>query len=342
MRWLISLVLAMAMVTPALAGEDPYIAIVGNDCIKHRYDTALSVNEGTCNGVPFYVSDKYQQFMYDQEDWEFSVPVCDGSFPSAYDVAGRPSYGAGCEQFRSRYAVNQDEVCWSWNYKDQRAVAVEQVRLRTQYNAVIEKGTSGYFEWYVRLPKTPSTAINLVLECGVLKPNTFAFLEHDAINLCAGETGEKLGTGFCTRAEIKKGQNPIDKRALPKITAIAYPGPYSLDANGDPLWTEFNLTAYKNPGTYNPWVGRALVNGDAAQVLDGSEYAKILLKSCMDKTIVVKLPQTGQLNGNSQVENELVAGDLIYVRMDVPETNTVDIYCHEQSLKVMGIGNSPN
>jgi hypothetical protein len=327
-----------------LAGEDPYIAIVGNDCVKY-FDNSPSQINGTCNAKPWYVSYKYQQFMYDQDDWDIAVPVCEGDFPSEYDFAYRPYYEAGCEQFRSKTAVNQDEPCWTWNYRDQRATDIESLRRITNYNAVTEKGFDGYYEWYVRLPKTPSTSINLVLQCGVLKPNTYAFLEHDAVSLCAAETGEKLGTGFCTRAEIRKGYNPVDKRALPMITAIAYPGLYSYDSEGNPLWTPFHLTAYKNPGNYNPFIGRSLVNGDAAQVLDGSENARILLKSCMDKTILVKLPATGQLVPNAdsgEVEHELVAGDIIYVKMYIPSSNTVDIYCHEQSLKVMGIGNAPN
>jgi hypothetical protein len=273
--------------------------------------------------------------MHDQE--LFSVPVCDGSFPTAYKVAYHPEYPAGCEQFRSQTPVNQPEVCDINGYTE----GVNYFSDYGQANSVTIKGYSGWYEWYVRLPETPSGEIDLVLQCGVLHPNAFAFLDYDAVSLCAGETGEKLGTGFCTRAEIKKGQNPIDKRALPMITAIAYPGPYSVDSNGDPLWAPFNLTAFRNPGTYNPFVGRAMINGDAAQVLDGSESTRLVLKSCMDETIVVKLPATGQLNGNRQVENELVAGDLIFVRMDIPESNTVDIYCHEQSLKVMGIGGSP-
>jgi hypothetical protein len=37
----------------------------------------------------------------------------------------------------------------------------------------------------------------------------------------------------------------------------------------------------------------------------------------------------------------LEMGDLIYVRIDVPRANTVDVYCHAQSLKVMGIGETP-
>ena len=38
------------------------------------------------------------------------------------------------------------------------------------------------------------------------------------------------------------------------------------------------------------------------------------------------------------MEADLEYGDLIYVRLDIPRSNTVDIYCHEQSLRVMGIG----
>jgi hypothetical protein len=50
---------------------------------------------------------------------------------------------------------------------------------------------------------------------------------------------------------------------------------------------------------------------------------------------------TGQINALGETENDLEAGDLIYVRMDVPRQNTVDIYCHAQSVRVAGIGESP-
>jgi len=61
----------------------------------------------------------------------------------------------------------------------------------------------------------------------------------------------------------------------------------------------------------------------------------------MDKCVVTKLPVTGQVNAAAQIETDLEYGDIIYVRMDVPRQNTVDIYCHEQSAKVMGIGEAP-
>ena len=58
----------------------------------------------------------------------------------------------------------------------------------------------------------------------------------------------------------------------------------------------------------------------------------------MDKCIVAKLPVTGQVNALSEIEYDLEAGDLIDVRINIPRANTVDIYCHEESLKIMGIG----
>jgi hypothetical protein len=206
-------------------------------------------------------------------------------------------------------------------------------------NAVIRKQNAGYFEWFVRLPKKAGGEINLVFQCGVLKPNSFAVEEFNAVVLCAAETGERIGSEFCTRDQVDPDVNPIINSSLPRITAVAYPGPYSVGF--DP----FYLTAYKNPGSYNLALGTNgtthMKNSADLQILDGGNNARIMLKACMDKTIIVKIPVTGQINAAGQVEADLEAGDLIYVRMDVPVNNTVDIYCHSQSLKVMGIGEAP-
>jgi len=159
--------------------------------------------------------------------------------------------------------------------------------------------------------------------------------------LCAAETGERIGTGFCTRNQVAPGVNPIIQSALPKITAIAHPGPYSLG------FAPFHLTAYKNPSTYAlstvSTVNKAMKDSVSLQVLDGSTGARVLLKSCMDKCIVVKIPVTNQVNAfvPPETEADLEAGDIIQVRMDVPINNTVDIYCHSQSTKIMGIGEPP-
>ena len=61
----------------------------------------------------------------------------------------------------------------------------------------------------------------------------------------------------------------------------------------------------------------------------------------MDKCVVAKIPVTDQVNSAGEVESDLEQGDLIYVKMYVPINNTVDIYCHAQSAKIAGIGESP-
>jgi len=313
MRWLVVSLMALFLVSPAMAGEDPYIAVVGND---------VAAND-------FYNSPKYQQFTYDQT--VFGVPVCDGTFPPAYNVASHPAYGIGCEQFRSQAAVIQPEVCDSQGTVVGPGVFAD----LGNDNAVTRAGNSGWYEWYIRLPKKPTGEINLVLQCGVLKPNTWAFYEYDAVSLCAAETGERVGTGICSRREVNPGTNPLIVAGLPKITAIAYPGPFNSFA-------PFNLTAFRNPGTYNPFAAGILVNNAAGQVLNGIDNGtRILLKSCMDKTVVTKLPVTGEINAIGQTEWDLEYGDIIYVRIDVPRQNTVDVYCHAESAKVMGIGEAP-
>jgi len=314
MKWLVVSLMALFLVSPAMAGEDPYIAIVGND---------VAAND-------FYNSPKYEQFTYNQD--LFGVPVCAGSFPAAYNVPFHPVYAAGCEQFRSQMQVIQPEVCDSRGRVGDGGVTFTD---RGNKNAVTRAGNSGWYEWYIRLPKKPTGEINLVLQCGVLKPNTWAFYEYQAVSLCAAETGERVGTGICSRKEVNPGTNPLIIGALPKITAIAYPGPYNSFA-------PFNLTAFRNPGTYNPFSAGELVTNAAGQLLNGIDNGtRILLKSCMDKTIVTKLPVTGQVNAAGQSEWDLEMGDIIYIRVDVPRAGTVDVYCHEQSAKVMGIGEAP-
>jgi hypothetical protein len=308
MKWLIGFLLALFMVSAAFAGEDPYIAIVGND---------IEFNQ-------FYFSEKHWQFLYDQDSDPWP-PVCDpfSNFPltDQYTRVG----ATGCEMFRSKGPTNQPEIC-------------DTLGGRGEYNAVVIKQAAGFFEWFIRLPKMPTGEINICIQCGVLKPNTL----NEGVMLCAAETGERIGTGFCTRDYSGPGVSPIKQTALPKITAWAYPGPYSLD------FTPFRLTAYKNPSSYALAFADArtkqLKDSVALQLLDGSNGARVLLKSCMDKCILVKIPVDGQINALGETEADLTAGDLIYVRMDVPGGaggNTVDIYCHSQSAKIMGIGESP-
>ncbi|MCG6533303.1 MAG: hypothetical protein L7F78_01135 [Syntrophales bacterium LBB04] len=512
------------MVAPAMAGEDPYIAIVGNDM------TAAN---------PFYFSPKYAQFMFDQT--VLGVPICfTGSAPQAADTNFsflRPINGIGgpgCESFFAQGPTNQPEVC------DTAGTAgpgcTPPFTFRGNPNARVTAGNAGFFEWWIRLPKKPSGEINLVIQCGVLKPNTFAGECFNAIELCAAETGERIGVGFCTRQEVDPGVSPVNNTALPQLTAVAYPGPFNS-------FTPFHLTAFKNassyalsfdpvtgamsnntnsqvlgaqtvPGVDEVWnffgpqapfpnapttpavpVGSGAVtvtnadgfkvtltpysiaptnptatngtigqltgrnqgpgsdeqgagvgpgpyleansttfeiNGTEAIRIDFTDFAnipgaasehlffnslttdpgapveiahiwqdcvgctslgtivhnpamfpapedfsippsafghpifvkadtadfllygvsvdtvvtirtntRILLKSCMDKPVVTKLPVTGQINALAETETDLEAGDMIQVRLDIPRQNTVDIYCNAQSARLAGVGESP-
>jgi len=326
------------MAAPAMAGEDPYIAIVGTDCVfKTVNATGQACNyQGNENllgfAKPWYFSPKYRQFMYNENDPNsFAIPVSFGTFPAKTQYTRLGS--AGTEQYRSQTANNQMEVCYVEGANEELTFSA------TNQNSKTPANNAGFYEWFINLPKKPSGEINIVIQCGILKPNALAFFPEgrigdSAIELCAAETGERIGAGMCVRDEVDPGVSPVNQLALPKITAIAYPGAYNV------LFTPFHLTAFKNPGSYALAFdgSTAMQNDGASQVLDESTSARVLLKACMDKSVVTKLPVTGQVNAIGETENDLEAGDMIYVRMDVPRQNTVDIYCHSQSVRIQGVG----
>jgi hypothetical protein len=294
-KMFLAVMLVICMVSAALA-ED-YIAVVGNDSEANS----------------FYFSFQDLLNMHDQN--QLGVLVCDpGSlFPDAYNMPYHPSYGAGCEQFRSNSPVIQPEVCdvnGKWHG----------VRLNPQFedggnkNARVSYSSAGWYEWYVRLPVQPTRDIRLVLRCGVLMANEFAFLHYDSV-----KCPEPHSEDFCyayTGADVDKSGEIIENSmiigTLPKITAKAYPGPNSTFA-------PFILTARS-------------INGWPNQLLNGSPRTRIVLESCTDTEIVVAMPTA---------KKTLEAGDLIYLRMDIPNhvKKYTDLYCHEQSLKVMGLEN---
>jgi len=336
MKWLLVLLAVLFMVAPAMAGEDPYIAIVGLDCVAGT--TNANTANGTCPTVAvpdplnlgqanaWYFSPKYQQFMYNENDpATFNVPASFGTFPptNQYTKLGK----AGEEQYRSMTANNQKEVCYAGTGTNPG-----------NPNSKTPASNAGFYEWWIHLPKKPSGEINIVIQCGVLKPNALAFFPTGAIELCAAETGEWIGPGMCVRDEVEAGTSPVNQLALPKITAIAYPGQYNVP------FAPFKLTAFKNPSSYTLTfdANGAMLNGLTSQVLDGSTNARVLLKACMDKSIVAKLPVSGQVNAAGDTETDLVAGDFIYVRMDVPRQNSVDIYCNAQSARIQGVGETWN
>ncbi len=302
MKWLSACLAVLFIICPAMAGDDPYVAIVGND-----------INANT-----FYLDPQYQQFLYDQTT--LGVPVTG-------------------ETFDSSTLVIQPEVCDIAGQGTGSSGTLPPFYFRGKPNARATMGNTGFFAWTIRLPKKPAGEINLCVRCGILKPNAFALYGFSAVQNCAAETGERVGPGACVRTEVSPGTNPLLIDALPTITATVTPG----TANPNQWTVPWHLTAFKNPSYYNPFSPvdtPALSNNANAQVLDGSVDTRILLKSCMEKCLVVKLPVTGQYNALGETEYELEAGDLVTVRMDISRRNTVDIYCHEESLQVKGIGST--
>ncbi len=315
MKWFFSFSLALLIVTQAFAGEDLYLGIAGRDDYAN----------------PFYFSPEHLSFLADEES--FGIPVRGAADPAweCTSPAALPlPEPMACETFRSQYPIIQPEIC------DLSGQGSKPPFITSgNPNAKVEAGYAGWFEWFVRLPKKPAGQITLLFQCGVVKPNAFALYHFGAVPLCSAETGEWIGPN-CSREFIDAGIQPVKIAGLPQITAMAFPGPYTD-------FTPFNLTAFKTPSNHTRTFDGAMgmMNSTAAQVLDGSTSSRILLKSCMDKSLLVKLPVTGQVNAIGQTEWDLVQGDLIFVKMQIPRRNTVDIYCHSESLKVMGVADPP-
>jgi hypothetical protein len=319
---LLVLAVVMILAVPAFAGEGPYKAAVYEDSEIPFFYISPKLSQFT-NPETFYYGHCYYYFCNPSGpvDPEVCVPL-DGN---CFICSSRCK-----ERFSSKTAPISPEVCCIPNTPDCPDVG----------NSRITSGTTGWYEWVIGLPKKPEGEMNIEIECGVLKPDAWEAFGHDAINLCAAETGEMLDPGLCKRMP----DSTLNPKALPRITAIAYPG-----AQND--FKPFHLTAYRNPGNYivtkakdpdcknakgNPI--KCLNNSRSLQVLNGSSNARFALKACMDKTIIVKLPIDGEMNEMGEPEANLEAGDLIKVRMDVTKENTVDIYCSQYSVKIGGIG----
>ena len=321
--------------TPTTSGgEEPFKAAVWND-----------------SSIPgFYISPKVYQFMHPNTDYyaqctdilfngdpRITVPPC-VPFGSAFQC---PS--ACREVFKSKTSAIQPEVCCTSKTVDDTVIDQNFVHCPDTVTnphppvktALTSKGNAGWYEWTIALPKKPVDELNIEIECGVLKPNSWALLDYESIELCAAVTGEQIGPN-CTRIP----GTPLLTSALPKLEVIVHPG-----CNND--FTPFHLTSYRNPSNYAitratdpqcPSGFPCLNNSQSLQVLDGTVGSRIALKACLEKTILVKWPKAGEINELGEEEAALEAGDLLKVRMVIPNANTVDVYCSQYSVTIGGIG----
>jgi hypothetical protein len=305
---MLTVLVAITLVVPAFAGQEPYKAAVCED------RTAETL---------WHVGNKVWQFThldtcyYDNELYTL-CPVPGQIIPSAcvpngvcFDCPSKCK-----ETFKSKTGVTEPELCLVNQVPD----TVPDTQSLT---SLTSKGNGGWYEWVIALPKKPEGEINLEIQCAVLKP------DETNIENCAAETGEIVDNS-CTRVP----GTYLKQAALPTLTAIAYPG-------GQNDFTPFHLTAYKNPSDYkisrNASSG-SLSNSGSLQLLAGGVGARIALKACMEKTVLIKWPVEGEINAQGQIEANLEAGDLIKVRIFIPTANTVDVYCGQYSLTIGGIG----
>jgi hypothetical protein len=252
----------------------------------------------------FYISDKLGQFTHSNND---------------------PVYAA--ERFLSSGPAYHPEVCDTEGATiiSGPTIQTSQYSFRGNYNALVPAQNAGFFEWTVVLPKNVGGNLNFVLQCGVLMPSAFTFLGFDAVELCAGETGERIGAGFCTRLDLPPNINPVVPSLLPTLTIMASPGPYATPDFTDP----FYLTGFRTPSNFQ---------SGSLSIYDGGFTARVLLKACQSETVIAKIPITGQDNPLSEKEYLLSAGDRIAVRLDIPPGHTMDVYCHRNSLRIQGNG----
>jgi hypothetical protein len=307
---LLVLVVAVVFVVPAFAGQEPYKAVVWDDSDLYQDE-------------PFYISPKAAQFLHPDTAY-----CCEDFIHPA-----QPQPEVCCKSLVcvTPGPTTPPSQCTEWKCQD----------FQVKENYKVGAGNAGEYEWWIQLPKKPEGELNIEIECGILKPNAFSLFGPEAINICAGITGEKV-TGLCTRLKTPDGGNTyLTSTALPMIEAVAYPG-----CDPSPGFvTPFHLTAYRNPGEYR--IKRnsedELLNNAYTQVLgvngsQGLPGTRIALKACMDKTILVKVPRTGDTNAMHETEYNLHAGDIIKVKMRIPASNTVDFYCNKYSVKIGGIG----
>jgi hypothetical protein len=338
---LLTILLAMVFVMPAFAGEEPYKAAVWDDCDIPAFHISPKIAQFT-HGDTNYYNGCFE--LYPLGDPRVDISVCE-AVPPLYLSYYCP---ANCrEKFTYQAsAVDQPEVCCAerdLQVTDTPVPAIECPDNRPWgRTALITAGNGGWYEWVIGLPKKPESELNLEIQCGVLKPNAAAMFEtpYQAVNLCAAVTGEQIGTGLCTRVT----GSPLITSALPRLEVIAHPGCNSS-------YKPFHMTAYRNPSQYSVTVAadpdckpagtKCLNNSQSLQVLDGTVGTRFAIKSCLEKTILVKWPKEGQMNELGEIEHALQAGDLIQVKVKVTGSNTVDLYCGKYSVTIGGIG-EPN
>lgn len=170
-------------------------------------------------------------------------------------------------------------------------------------SALTDVYNEGVYEWQIVLQMKPESDLNLNIRDCVLKHNEFNPY------FSADQTG---------RYRQPWGQLVFLPGCNPQVTALALPGPYRTSGFKCPLVLDARVLP-----------GLGLVP------LTQAFYTS---KGIWEEGLVVALPQTGTVNQSGQTEYNLKQGDKIYVRIDIPGCNTVDVRYGASSVVAKYIG----
>lgn len=164
--------------------------------------------------------------------------------------------------------------------------------------------TASVYEWQIVLQMQPESDINLNIYDCVLKHNEFD------IWTAAEQTG---------RYRAPWGQLFFIPAANPRVTALAYGGPFK-----DPGWdgTSRYLDARLMPGLFQ-------------LAVDQLPYTS---KAHWPEGIVLVMPETGTQNTKGQTMYDLHQGDKIYVKVQIPNINSVDLWYGADNVLLKYIG----
>jgi hypothetical protein len=180
-----------------------------------------------------------------------------------------------------------------------------------QFNSVLTTvQRDGTYDWWIVLQMQPESDIDLKIYDCVLK---WQRAENSGLWANAEQAG---------RWRADWGKLYFNPCANPDITVVAYPGPYAVASFEIPQI----LDARKMPGLWRT-------------TLDEKWYSP---KAHWDESIVIALPETGSYNEKGDVGFQLVQGDIIRVKIQIPGWNTTDIYYGADSvlLKYIGMSNT--
>lgn len=193
------------------------------------------------------------------------------------------------------------DPCWGFGGRD--VMDLSGFWFKGLESALTDAWNQGIYTWKIVLQMKPETDINVNIYDCVLKHNEFDLWE------AADQTG---------RYRAPWGELVFVPTANPIMTVKAFPGPFATPGFVDPLI----LDARTLPGL-------TLV------AMDQQLYTS---KAHWEEGLVMALPKTGETNTSGQTEFNLKQGDLIEVKVEIPPTNTVDLFYGPDNVLLKYVG----